>query len=345
MNDNKMNAIVFEAPGQLAYRQVERPACGPDEVIVRIRRIGICGTDVEMFHGHIHKAKFPIIPGHEWAGEIVELGSEASGYRIGDRVVGETTISCGRCRRCRSGAYNMCERLSENGIFGKNGAACEYMAFPVHGMHRFDSRLSYDQACLIEPSAVAFRGLEKLGLSQQDTLAVIGPGTIGLLTVAAAKHRGVRKVVLVGFQESRLQLGLKLGADEIIDLSRQSYAERALEATNGELFSAVVEASGNAEACEQLFSIVGPGSKVLLLGTYGEKLPRIDANKIVDNDMVIHGSLSSPGVWDTVVDWMESTALPVTDLITHHFALSEYEAALRLIEKRDPAVLKVMLEP
>ncbi|WP_274649602.1 zinc-dependent alcohol dehydrogenase [Paenibacillus humicola] len=344
-SSGQMNAIVFEAPGKLSYKKVERPVCRPGQVIVKIHRIGICGTDVEMYRGHIKKATFPITPGHEWSGEIVEVGEGVSGYAVGDRVVGETTMNCGTCSRCRSGAYNLCLNLAENGIFGKDGAACEWMAFPAYALHKFGASISYDQACLIEPSAVAFRGLQRMGIKPGDTLAVIGPGTIGLLTAAAAKHMGVRKVVLVGFQQNRLALGLKLGADDVIDLSRDDYVAKAKEVTGGELFTAIVEASGSGEALERLFAVAAPGCNVCLLGTYGEQLPRIEANKIIELDMRLQGSLSSPGVWDTVVRWMETNPRHVTELITHRLPLERYGEALGMIEARDPSVIKVLLQP
>lgn len=345
METGRMNAVFLEGAGRTAYKSVDMPHCGPGEALIKVRCVGICGTDVEMYKGHITKITYPIIPGHEWSGEIVALGRDVVGFAVGDRVVGETTIACGHCSMCKQGRYNFCRFVKESGVFGKHGAAAEYMVHPASALHLVHPSVSFEQACLIEPSAVAFRGLERIKASPRDVLAVIGPGAIGLMTVVMAKQFGVRKVVLVGFEQKRLQLGLKLGADEIIDLSQEDYSERARECTDGELFTAIVEASGNKQACEDLFAIAAVNCRVCLLGSYGAELPRIDATKIVERDMEVFGSLSSPGVWEMVVKLNRNSRIRITDIITHEFKLEDYEKAVQLLARRDPSVLKVIIKP
>lgn len=345
----QMKAVQILEARRINYGAVDVPQYGPDEVLIKVHRVGVCATDLEIYQGIMvyflnGQSSFPIIPGHEWAGEIVAKGIEVQDFEIGDRVVGETTISCGRCPFCLHGQYNLCPRRIENGVLAKDGACAEYMVYPAHALHKFDPALGYDEACLIEPSAVAYRGVQKLSITPRDRVAVLGAGPIGLLSAQIAKAFGARQVVMVDMRDNRLQKGLQLGCDGIIDLSREDLTKAASRLTDGEMFSAIIEATGNTAAVENVTSIAALGARVALLGLCGGKRAQMDVDHIVTHDLEIYGSLSSPGVWASVVHMLESGKLKTKDLITHRFPVRDLEKAFHLMENKDPSIIKIILE-
>lgn len=344
-----MKAMQLTGARSLRYLEVERPDCKENEVIVNVHCVGVCATDLEIYQGEMiyflnGEATYPIIPGHEWSGEVVEIGSNVTRVKVGDRVVGETTISCGRCRKCLAGSYNLCPNRVENGVLGKDGACAEYMVYPAHALHVFDPSISYEQACLLEPAAVSLRGIKRLKVTPEDSVAVIGAGPVGLLAVQAAKAYGAKKVVLIDMRETRLRQGLELGCDEIIDLSRDDLIERAAALTNGEMFTRIIEASGSPAAIESMTQIAASGSRIVLLGLCGGKQAKIDLDTIVTSDIDICGSLGSPGVWESVVELLETNKLDTAGLVTHRFSLHELEQAFSLMERKDPAIIKIVIQ-
>jgi L-iditol 2-dehydrogenase len=334
-----MQAVQITGPRHIHCAQVDVPSYKADEVLVKVYCLGVCATDLEIYQGTMiyfqsNQSSYPVIPGHEWSGEIIALGSEVKGFSIGDRVVGETTISCGHCSYCQRGRYNLCPERLENGVLGKDGAAAEYMVYPAHALHRFDASLSYEEACLIEPAAVAFRAVSKISIHPEDTVAVIGAGTVGLLAVQMAKACGAKKVVLFDINDNRLQIGIKIGADEAIN---------AADGKKPHLFTAVIEATGNVTVVESLLDYVVPGGRICLIGLCGGKRAALDVDKFVTYDLEMHGSLGSPGGWDTVAELLQSGKIKTGPLISHHFKLHELEKAFELMENRDPNILKIII--
>lgn len=326
----------------LRLEHVPLPSIRSDEALVRVHAVGVCATDLEIYHGSMSYftqglAQYPVIPGHEWAGEIVELGDAVTGFAVGDRVVGETTLACCHCESCKRGLYNLCPHRRENGILNKDGAAAEYMAFPARSLYKFNSGLSFEGACLIEPAAVAYRAAAKLGIMPDDTVAVLGAGTIGLLCVQMAKRFGARSVTVIDTWRNRLEKGLELGADDAIDAG-----ERMPDAAAGK-FSAVIEATGHPEAVQGLFSLASPGARLGLLGLCGGHKPAVDVDKIVTGDMTIFGSLGSPGVWSTVVRMVGEGEIDTERIISHRLPLHRLDRAFGLMEQRDPGVIKIVL--
>lgn len=334
-----MRALQIIGPRHIRCGELEVPVYKEDEVLVKVHCLGVCATDLEIYQGTMvyfqtNQSTFPVIPGHEWSGEIAALGSKVKGFAVGDRVVGETTISCGHCPYCQKGRYNLCPHRLENGVLGKDGAAAEYMIYPVHALHRFNASLSFEEACLVEPAAVAFRGVSKLSITPEDTVAVIGAGPIGLFAVQMAKAFGAKKVVLFDIRDRRLEMGLRLGADETMNLKNGKSTD---------LFTVVVEATGNCAVVESLLDYVVPGGRIGLLGLCGSKRAAIDVDRFVTYDLEMHGSLGSPGVWSTVIDMLHSGKVDTASLISHRFELHELEEAFELMEKKEPDLLKIVL--
>ncbi|MFD2330565.1 zinc-binding dehydrogenase [Cohnella sp. GCM10020058] len=349
-----MKAAVIEGPGRLAIETVPVPAAGRGEALVRVHCVGICATDMEIYDGSMAyfrsgSASYPVIPGHEWSGEVVAIGEGVMRLAVGDRVVGETTIPCRTCAMCKSGSYNLCPNRAETGILGKAGAAADYVSYPEQALHRFDGGVAYEEACLIEPAAVAYRGALRAGIVPGDTVAVLGAGAIGLLTVQMARALGAGRIVLFDYNERRLNIGRSLGADLAVNLTGRLHAAGAAEtdavepASSFGEFAKVIEASGSPQAAEFGVSLLRPGGGMTMLGLCGGKRASVDMDRIVVRDLELRGSLGSPGVWREVIALLEARKIDLRPLITNRLTLAEYGRAIELLQRRDPATIKVVI--
>lgn len=337
------------AAGYVKLTKVEISELQPNEVLIKVMNVGICGTDLEIYQGDMvyfteGKATYPIIPGHEWSGQIVDIGTNVDQFEVGDRVVGETTLPCNSCETCKKGKYNICPRRKENGILGKNGAVTQFMVYPASGLHKFSLSLDFESAALTEPTAVAYSGILKVNVTPNDRVLILGAGPLGLLALQVAKVFGAKLVVLVDLNQFRLEVGKDLGADYVIDISRESLMEKSNLLTEGKGFDVIVEASGNIAAMESMLEVTAVGARICLMGLCGGHSAKMNIDRIVTSDINLCGSLGSPGVWATVLDLMQSGKILTKPLITHRFPLEELDRAFRLMQAKEPKLLKAILQ-
>src|SRR4051812_3302447 len=246
-----MKALVFEEPRQAAVRELDVPTIASDEVLVRSRNVGICHSDFELYEGHyIIPVSYPIIPGHEWSGEVAEVGSAVTSLRPGDRVVGECVVNNG----------------DDHFGFSIGGADAEYFVAKASWLHRIPDELSFSQGAFVEPFSVAYNATVAAdGIDGSDSVAVIGGGPIGLLcTLAAATMGG--SVTLIEPQPHRRALGLEIGARRVIDPSVGDVSDQAADATGGRGFDVVIEAAGVPGAMASAFPLAGLGGRVVFVG-------------------------------------------------------------------------------
>ena len=213
-----MKAVVVEGPNAVSYREVRAPTVGPGDVLVHSREAGLCRTDIEMMTGVFTDprwVRFPVIPGHEWAGTVVEVGADVESVKVGDRVVCEGFVVCHRCRRCRSGETQWCERIEALG-FTRPGGYAELVAVPEQVVHRLPEHVSFDAGVLVEPASVVLRGLEKAGPKPGEAVGVIGVGTLGALAIALLRLHSPSRIVAYGVREEELELARRLGATEVV---------------------------------------------------------------------------------------------------------------------------------
>src|SRR5919201_6942856 len=213
-----MRAVVVEAPHEVAYREVAAPDVGAGDVLVRSREAGLCRTDIEMMTGVFTDprwVRFPVIPGHEWAGTVAEVGASVESVRVGDRVVCEGFIVCHRCRRCRAGETHWCERIEALG-FTRPGGYAELVAVPERIVHRLPEHVSFDAGVLVEPASVVLHGLEKARPQPGEAVGVIGVGTLGALAISLLALHSPSRIVAFGIRDEELELARRLGATDIL---------------------------------------------------------------------------------------------------------------------------------
>lgn len=335
-----MKAVVIEEPGVVALREIDAPVCGPGEVVVRSRAAGVCRTDLEVLRGELDRrwVRYPCVPGHEWSGEIAEVGDGVEGLAAGDRVVCEGMIPCGRCRRCLAGETNLCENYDQLG-FTRVGGYGELVLAPARIVHRLPDHVSFEAGVLVEPASVVQRALERVRLAAGEAVGVVGVGTLGSLAIVLSRLVGPARVVAFGIREEELELAQRLGADETVDVS-------SVEPRLGEL-DLVLETAGAVPAVELATRLVREGGRVALLGIAGEgkTLAPLPADRIALRDLELIGSVGyTSATWARVVALLAERSVDFSPIVTHRFPLEEFGRAFDLMENREGIVAKIVLE-
>ena len=308
-----MRALVFEEPKNAVVRDIEVPTIAADEVLVRSRNVGICHSDFELYEGrYIIPVSYPIIPGHEWSGEIAEVGSGVTALKAGDRIVGECVVNNG----------------DDHFGFSISGADAEYFVAKASWLHRIPDELSFAQGAFVEPFSVAYSAsVAAGGIDASDEVAVIGGGPIGLLCAMAAATMG-GAVTLIEPQEHRRALALEIGAKRTIDPTAAPLSEQVAEVTRGRGFDVVIEAAGAPAAMASALPIAGLGARVVLVGIdVGGSAP-VEIGLVQSKALQVRGIIGSAGLWPRTIRFMATSGLDPTPLLTATFPLGEGTAAL-----------------
>lgn len=341
-----MWALRVHGPNDLRMEEVPQPQAGPGEVVVRVAAAGICHTDLEVIsgdHGAILRGltKYPITPGHEWAGYVTEVGEGVERLGEGDLVVGETGIGCLRCRLCLTGHHNLCPQGTESGIVRRDGAMREYHVQRADFVHRFpvdDPEL----AAVVEPASVGVYTCQKTGVTPLDRVAVVGGGSIGQFCAQAAKAFGARQVAMVTRSDPKLRLARELGVDETANSGAVEVVEWAAGVTEGQLFDVVIEAAGTPEAFRDALQLGGYTSRIGVVGLSGRE-PLAGLETLIDREQTVIGVRGSPNVYPQTIEMLASGVLKGRQVISHRFAIDDYEEAFALAKRGGAQVLKILL--
>jgi L-iditol 2-dehydrogenase len=343
-----MKAVRIIGYEQAVYTDVPVPEPKPDELLVQVKRVGVCHSDVEVYRQELGiyrsgGASLPITVGHEWAGVVAQLGSKVQGFEPGDRVTGECGIGCGHCWLCQQGLHNICPDRVETGVFNRDGAYAEFMVVPAaHAHHLYD--LTYQEGALVEPCTVALWISRRAGIHPGDRVAVIGCGTVGLMAVQLARFFGADRVVAASRSQFKLDLAQKMGADALVKLPRQSTADSASTITHDQEFNVVVEATGVAEGATLALRTAAPRGTVVITGVFEKELQAIDLNTIMPKELTVIGSLGGPTVFDEAVELIRTRRLQVLPINTHTLSLSDGPLALAMVAHGQPDLVKVHLD-
>jgi threonine dehydrogenase-like Zn-dependent dehydrogenase len=284
-----MKALRYLNPEILKTEEIDLPKCGLGEALVRVHAAGICGSDMGIFAGKHPRAQAPLVMGHEFAGEIVEIqpGGSATRLAVGDRVTAYPLLVCGNCWACRNGFAHVCRDLKLIGI-DRDGAFAEYVSVPLDLLVKFSDRLSFDQAALIEPLAVGVHALEMAGEPNWQTAVVIGCGPIGLMVGLCLKHAGVENILMSDINPHRVKRAGRLNF-EAIDSSVEDLTARMFEITKGEGADIVFECAGSPAAALQMGDLVRPRGTVLMVSVHKEPHP-VDLQAVSFKELSIIGT-------------------------------------------------------
>ena len=347
-----MQALVVRAPSVLEIDEVPVPAPGLNQVLARVRAVSICGTDAHLIHGDypgFWPPSFPFIPGHEWAGEIVALGpgADGHGWKVGDRVAGTSHDACGVCQKCVEGRYNLCENYGRPGLhrqYGHNtqGADATYVVQGVKTIFRLPDGLSFDEGALVDPASIALHVAVRGGVRPGDTVAITGAGTIGLLSADAALAMGAARVIVVG-RGYRLAKAAGLGFETVDSTSGDPVAE-VRSRTGGLGADAVLECAGVPETVNAALAMARRGGRVAAVGIPTEGVT-INLQRIVLDEVELVGCRASAGEMRRVLPLVEQRRVRVAELITHRFALADYQQAIDTFNDRASGAIKIIVNP
>lgn len=326
-----MKAAVFDG-SELKISDVEKPAASKDESLIKVLKAGICGTDFSIVSGDF-KVQPPLILGHEFVGEVEEPEERISG-----RVVSEINIPCGSCFFCSNGMPSHCLRRKALGIT-TDGAFAEYVKVPFKNLHVLPESVSTEEGVFVEPLAACIRSFELAPIKGKPTVAILGPGTVGLLTLQVARALSAGKIIVAGTRWDRLNLSKKLGADITINVKEEDLPKRIFEETNGVGADIVVEATGRPEGAGEALSIVRARGTVIMKTTSG-LASVVDLSDLVRKEIAIQGSRCGP--FDKAIEMLSRREVSVSPLITHRVKLDEINAAFEKIKKRE--AIKVLIE-
>ena len=338
-----MLAVVKEnfGPG-IMIKEVEKPVIRNSDVLVKVERAGICGSDVPVWNG-IRKVPLPFISGHEYVGTIVQAGNDVKGFKVGDRVIPGSVQNCFACSYCREGMEHLCDDLIETGIH-VNGAFAEYVAAPYVCLHHCPEGMDLNVAVFADPVASAYHPIKLARINSEENVVVFGPGAIGLMMVQLAKLEGAKKIILAGTRDARLDIGKELGADHTINVrDTKDVTGTIRRLLGGGLADVVLEASGQAGVVATALQVVKKGGRVIAESIYHEN-SSLMMTDVVRKEITIIGSICYTYFeFEHCIHLLKSGKIVTAPLISHEFALRDAEKALEALNAK--RALKVLLKP
>ncbi|GAB3018445.1 zinc-binding alcohol dehydrogenase family protein [Niabella terrae] len=339
-----MKQAVLEQPGQIRFtEQEDLSVSAPDEVLIAIQKIGICGSDIHAYKGKHPFTPFPVIQGHEYSGRVVAVGSAVTRVKPGDRVTGRPQQVCGKCGPCRSGRYNVCSHLKVEG-FQAPGAARDLFILPEERTYPVPDNLSYDEIALIEPAAVAAHATSLIDRIEEKQVVITGAGPIGNLIAQFAKMRGAKRVIVSDFNPFRLQLLREMGISDTIHLDEEDFDAGIQRILGDSGFEVGIEAVGAEPALHNLVGQLQKGGELLIVGVY-EALPRINMGFVGEHELTIKGSMMYKDEdYRRAIEMAVTGKIKLKELITHRFDFKNYNEAYAFIEQHPNQILKVLID-
>lgn len=329
-----MKALVIDKPHHASVQEVPYPSPGRNEVVIRVERVGICGTDFHIFEGEF-LSPYPIIPGHEFSGTIHECGEGVEGFRIGERVTADPSLFCGRCVYCLTNRGNQCENW---GALGNtvNGSMAEFVSVPARNVIRIPDSMSFETAAFIEPIACVVHAMNRLRLKAGDSVLLLGAGAMGQQLVQTLSRSGASRLTVVDVSETKLELARSLGATETVNVRDKSRI-------SGEKFDVVVDATGIPAVIEDAFSYLGKTATYLQFGvTPKDAQIRINPFDLYHKDWTILGSMAINYTFLPAFEWVKEGRIVLEPLVTKVISLEE--TAGFLAKPKDPELLKVQIK-
>ena len=344
-----MQALIYKGVGDLSVEEVAKPTVDAESVLVRVLSCAICGTDVKAYTIGISSIKPPVIIGHEFVGEVDQVGSQVTEFHPGDRVTMATTIPCGRCDMCRNNLFNLCLNKLPLGTH-IDGAFAEYVLIPSQARNygnlmKIPSDMSANAACLCEPLGCVINAQNQAQVGFPDTVVIIGGGPLGLLNAETAKARGAHRTILIGRSQKRHLLAADFNIDYRICSKQNDALDAVMNITAGQGGDVVINAAPNKDAVDLAFALVGKSGRVSLFASVPKDDPTlaIDVNRIHYNQISVHGaSDSTPKDHANAVMLLANGKISADRMVTHHFRLHEFGDAIEAIKNR--VALKVIID-
>ena len=339
-----MKQAIMLTPGNIEFHDTDLPGkLEPNEILLKIRRIGICGSDIHVFHGKHPATPYPVVQGHEYSATVEAVGEAVKTAKVGQRATARPQLTCGKCRPCLRGQYNACKELKVQG-FQAPGVAQEYFVVPEDRLVLFPDSMSFEHGAMIEPAAVGAHSTNRSsGLSGKNVL-VSGAGTIGNLVAQFAKARGAKKVLITDISDFKLNKAMECGIEDTLNIIKTPFAEGILSAFGTEGYQVGFEAAGVQASLDALIANVEKGGEVIILGVFARN-PTVNMYFVGEHELNLYGSMMYRHE-----DYLEAVKLIsegkiiLDPLISKHFPFENYLEAYQYIEESEDKVMKVMVD-
>ena len=316
-----MKAVVIEKPNSVAVSRIDDPTPAAGEAVIKVEACGICGTDIHVLHGEFAPTRYPIVPGHEFCGEVVAVAKDVQNVKVGDFVAVDPSLFCGHCRQCRAGKFNLCENWNAIGVGSANGASAEFVSVPAANAFRLPADMPRHWGALVEPLSCAVHGLDQVDLRVADNYLIYGAGTMGLLLAQLAKDSGASQLDMVERNPKRHALALRLAADRI--------ATSADELDRPQGWDVVIDATGVVPAIEDGLKRVARGGTFLMFGVANaDATATFSPFKVYNDEIKIIGSMAVLHSFERALTLLAKGVIDSEAMITNRYKLDEYSKAI-----------------
>ncbi len=341
--DRTMLQQVMTAPGKIMFQEVPVPALEKGQILVKIKRIGVCGSDIHVYHGTHPFTSYPVTQGHELSAQVVELGEGVTGFAIGQKVTIEPQVYCGECYPCTHGKYNLCEHLKVMG-FQTTGTASEYFAVNAAKVTALPDNLTYDEGAMIEPLAVTVHAAKRFPELTEAKVAILGCGPIGILLAQSCKALGAAQVMITDVSDYRLELAKACGVDFAVNTRHKDFGEAMAECLGPDKADVIYECAGNDVTMGQAIKYARKGSTIILVAVFG-KMANVDLAVLNDHELDLNTSMMYRHE-----DYLDAIRLvgegkiQLKPLMSKHFAFQDYLSAYEYIDNNRETTMKVLID-
>lgn len=345
-----MKAVRIFGQNDIKLVDLATPEPRQGEVLCKVVRVGICGTDYSIYTGQASfvkngMVKFPMTPGHEWSGIVEKTGENVTGFLPGDRVVGDTAVSCGNCYDCLMGLYNHCKKLRSVGTVNCwDGAYAQYILMPARHLFHLPDSISFENGALVEPVATALYSVDQAKVKIGDTVLVIGSGPIGIAAAKLAKLSGAAKVIIAARKDTKLKIAVDLGIDGAINTTRISLKEGAKEHFGQWGTDKVIEASGSISLLKESLELINPGGIISIVAFYEKLADQLDIDRFVFGDITLKPVTGSLGMYKPTLRLMASGMLDISSIIGKRCKLEQIPQIMAEMKDSLANTIKVMVE-
>jgi len=344
-----LKAAVIHKPGEISFENVETPPLEPGKVLVKVKAVGISSSDIDLFKGthpySVQKDPYPVIPGNQWSGSVEKVGEGVVGIEKGQRVVGDTTIGCGKCTYCRAGKYHLCFSVEKAGI-STNGAMAECIVVPASSVHSF-SWVTYEEAALLAPFAQAIYTLKRLDIAPGSDVLVLGSNPLALASLQIAKILGASRVFASDFESTeQLKVARKVGAHIIAPIDpEKNHIGQIRDQIKKRYVAIFLETTGSQEGIPIGLRLTKRGGYMLFLKTLAQNPNEFDLNRVILKEMTIYGIGEGPGMWEDAINLTKKEQIKINPLITHKFKLKDVKSAFNIVQNRMENVIAALITP
>jgi L-iditol 2-dehydrogenase len=333
---------VMTAPGKIEFREIPVPEIGENEVLIKIMKIGVCGSDIHVYHGEHPFTSYPVTQGHEVSGEVVKTGTAVSGIKPGQKVTIQPQVVCGRCYPCRHGKYNLCEELKVMG-FQTTGVASHYFAVDQAKVTPLPDEMSYDEGAMIEPLAVAVHAVRRAGDVKGAKIAVLGAGPIGILVAQAAKGMGADQVMITDVSSLHLEKAKECGVDFCVNTRNQDFGEAMVHNFGPDKADVIYDCAGNNITMGQAIKYARKGSVIILVAVFAGP-GQLDLAVLNDHELDLNTSMMYRNEdYLDAIRLVNEKKVVLAPLVSKHFAFGDYLKAYQYIDENRESTMKVII--